>query len=473
MAKKPKNEIQDDTPQLEQQWSDAASSGNSEKIKHLAAQGVQVDSRDSSGKTALMLTGEAGQVDSAQALLDLGADVNAVDNDGFTASMYAALDGHLDVLKLFASRGADVSIRNNKGLTAQDLAEEMGETAVLTYLASLAAGSPAPAESDTPTNLDDDRARTIGSLAEDTDVEDDKSEEIASIDLEVVEPEEFEPAASVEERGNILAAGTSLAAAPAQKPSEAMSVSFSLRETTEALEELSPDYFQAPQILSLDEIGQLVDDAEQESDDKQKDVSKIISIQFALQPGLAKEMKDRKDFRHAGTIGRMKKGGDTNLKLGKAMNTAPLSSSDLQELSKCPTDQIMFDIARKAIAEKLSVRDIRKLVAPFVRRAKMETSGALADMSPHCVEIIEALEDPSKLMQRPKLVNLLRDSDRLKDEFTFAELSRIHEQANAAQTKIEKQKRALVQKGEGYVPVINFLRLIRKTISAVWGESKS
>ena len=103
----------------------------------------------------------------------------------------------------------------------------------------------------------------------------------------------------------------------------------------------------------------------------------------------------------------------------------------------------------------------------------MEASGALADMSAPCVEIIEALEDPEKLMQQPKLVNLLRDSDRLKDEFTFPELSRIHEKANAAETKIEKQNRALEEKGEGYVPVINFLRLIRKTISAVWGVAKS
>jgi len=264
------------------------------------------------------------------------------------------------------------------------------------------------------------------------------------------------------------------AAASAQSPTNTFSETDEDKEKSEQLAELSPDFFGMPQILSLDEIAQLVEDAEQESDDKQKDVSKKISIQFAVQPGLVKEMKDRKDFRHAGTIRKMKRGGDADLKLGKAgINTAPISSSGLQELSKCPSDQIMVDIARKAIAEKLSVRDIRKLVTPFIRKAKMVASGALIDMSPPCAEIIEALEDPEKLMQQPKLVNLLQDADRLRDEFTFPELSRIHEQANAAETKIERQKRALEEKGEGYIPVINFLRLIRKTISAVWGSAKS
>lgn len=264
------------------------------------------------------------------------------------------------------------------------------------------------------------------------------------------------------------------AAASAQTSTDTVSETDEDKEKAEQLAELSPDYFGKPRAMSLDEIGQLVEDAEQESDDKQKEVSKLIAIQFAIQPGLAEEMKDRKDFRHARTIDTLKRGGVADLKLGKAgINTAPLSSSGLQELYKCPNEQIMADIARKAIAEKLSVRDIRKLVTPFVRRAKMEASGALTDMSPQCAEIIEALEDPEKLMQQPKLVNLLRDSDRLKDEFTFPELSGIHGKANAAEAKIQKQKRALEEKGERYVPVINFLRLIRKTISAVWGAAKS
>jgi len=264
------------------------------------------------------------------------------------------------------------------------------------------------------------------------------------------------------------------AAASAQASTDTFPETDEDKEKAEQLAALSPDFFGTPVLLSLDEMAQQVEDAKQESGDKQKDVSKVISIQFALQPGLAKEMKDRKDFRHARTIDTWKRGGDTDLKLGKAgVNTAPLPPSVLQELSKCPTDQIMIDIAKEAIAKKLSVRDIRKLIAPFVKKAKMEASGALTDMSPECVEIIEALEDPEKLMQQPKLVNLLRDSDRLKDEFTFPELSRIHEKANAAETKIEKQKRALEEKGDRYVPMINFLRLIRKTISTVFGDAKS
>ncbi len=73
--------------------------------------------------------------------------------------------------------------------------------------------------------------------------------------------------------------------------------------------------------------------------------------------------------------------------------------------------------------------------------------------------------------QRPTML-LLQDEDRLRAEFTFPELSRIHERALTAETKIKKQKMALEEKSAGYEPVINFLRLIRKAISAVFEGNK-
>ncbi len=102
----------------------------------------------------------------------------------------------------------------------------------------------------------------------------------------------------------------------------------------------------------------------------------------------------------------------------------------------------------------------------------MEASGALTDMCAQCVQIIEGLEQPEKLMaQRPTML-LLQDADRLRSEFTFPELSRIHEKALAAETKIKKQKMALEEKSAGFEPVINFLHLIRNAISAVFEGNK-
>ncbi len=134
------------------------------------------------------------------------------------------------------------------------------------------------------------------------------------------------------------------------------------------------------------------------SEDMQKQASKVIAIQFVLQPGLATEMKERKDFRHAGTVRRLKVGGDADLKLGKrGLDTTPLGASQLQELAKCPTDQIMIDCAKEAIAKKLSVRDIRKLVGPFIRKAKMEASVHLQICALSACRLSKALSNPRDL----------------------------------------------------------------------------
>ena len=78
----------------------------------------------------------------------------------------------------------------------------------------------------------------------------------------------------------------------------------------------------------------------------------------------------------------------------------------------------MVEIAKEAIANNLSVRDIRKRMSPLIKRAKMEASGELEEMGPQCVEIIEGLDHPEKLMTQRETLLLLKDSERLKAEFT-------------------------------------------------------
>ncbi|MBM3300508.1 MAG: ankyrin repeat domain-containing protein [Deltaproteobacteria bacterium] len=414
---------------------------------------------------------EAGQTEIVRIFLDHGADVNSVDIDRETASMVAAYGDHLDTVKLLHSRGADLDIRNNEGSNALDIAKDMGANSVASYLASHITASPAPEDANSATDTDREVTKT-GSPQGDSYSEESGPEEIPPIDMDSEETEEFGIGGNAEEVTGTLSHG---ATQVGPQPSHAPSESFSYEEATKGLSELSPEYFGKPRAMSVDEVEQLVLGTHQESEEREKQTSKTLSVQFAIQPDLPSKLKERKNLvAHAGTIRRWKQAGDACHKCEKqaGIDTAPLGTYQLQELSKAPNDETMFAIAREAIAKNLSVREIRKKVSLVVKRAKMEASGALTDMSPQCVEIIEGLDQPEKLMAQQRMVILLQDSDRLKTEFTFTELSRIHEKANTAETKIEKQKRALEEKGAGYVPLINFLRLIRKTISAVFEGEK-
>ena len=301
---------------------------------------------------------------------------------------------------------------------------------------------------DSKTNSDDETKEEGDEIMNGSDDRENKQNE----DIEVQEGTEM-----IEIYENSAEPGTSTAAeASAQAPT------------------LSPDAFGPPLEIPVDDVVRLVNDTDSKSEHVQKITGRVISDQAAVQPDILKKLSERKDVvPHRETIKRWKDSGDADKKLEKVgIETTRLGTWQLQALSKAPSDEIMFQIAREAIDGKLSVRDIRKKISPYVRKAKMEASGALAEMSEQCAEIIEALEDPEKLMQQPKMMILLQDSDRLRTEFTFTELSRIHEKANTAETKIEKQKRALEEKEGKYIPLINFLRLIRKTISAVFEGEK-
>ena len=76
------------------------------------------------------------------------------------------------------------------------------------------------------------------------------------------------------------------------------------------------------------------------------------------------------------------------------------------------------------------------------------------------------------LMAKREMKALLHDSDRLDAEFKFEELFRIREKANVVETKIERQRYALEEKSAALLPVINFLRTIRTSISAIYERDK-
>ena len=79
-----------------------------------------------------------GDVEQVEQGLLKGLDVNSADEEGYSALQAAAENDHLEVVKLLVSKGADVDHRST--YTALELAEMAGNKDVVAYLKSLKGG---------------------------------------------------------------------------------------------------------------------------------------------------------------------------------------------------------------------------------------------------------------------------------------------------------------------------------------------
>ena len=80
--------------------------------------GADVNTKDQSGFTMLMLAACWGRAEIARFLIDNGANVNITNNSGDTALINAAYNGQNEIARLLIDNGADVNIKNNSGTTA-------------------------------------------------------------------------------------------------------------------------------------------------------------------------------------------------------------------------------------------------------------------------------------------------------------------------------------------------------------------
>ena len=76
----------------------ASAGGDAAKLTKLLAQGVDVNVRNDSGQTPVLLAAAAGHLEAVKLLLKRGADANATDKSGATALMLATMEGHASVL---------------------------------------------------------------------------------------------------------------------------------------------------------------------------------------------------------------------------------------------------------------------------------------------------------------------------------------------------------------------------------------
>ena len=77
---------------------------------------------------------EKGDKKTIEELLHDGVDINSNNDKGLTALMLATQEGHKDIVELLLQNGADITLKNHEGKTALDLAKDEGFTEIVALL---------------------------------------------------------------------------------------------------------------------------------------------------------------------------------------------------------------------------------------------------------------------------------------------------------------------------------------------------
>lgn len=107
----------------------AAYDGHTEIVKLLLKHKAQVNRRDSMDRTALIYCASGKNPDSVKTLLAAGAKVDLMDNqESWTALMFAAAEGNREVVKILLRHGADPTKGDVDGETSLQFATSKGHT---------------------------------------------------------------------------------------------------------------------------------------------------------------------------------------------------------------------------------------------------------------------------------------------------------------------------------------------------------
>jgi ankyrin repeat protein len=89
--------------EIDEEFLKACRDGDLKKVKQLLKEGVDVNTKDEDGWTALMYACLKGEKKVAEFLIEKGVDVNAKDKNGRTALMIAKENGYDEIFKLLKS----------------------------------------------------------------------------------------------------------------------------------------------------------------------------------------------------------------------------------------------------------------------------------------------------------------------------------------------------------------------------------
>lgn len=166
----------------ENEFFNAAIKGDIEEIKQLLVTGLNIESRNQNGKTALHLACENGHLDVVKELIKMGAQIECTvilfgESINITPALLAASRGHLELLKYLSELGVvlyepdgymgyfsvmhgatasgnlemvkflheekqiPINDRDSMGVTPLDMATEKGHKHIMNYLTSTVKGN--------------------------------------------------------------------------------------------------------------------------------------------------------------------------------------------------------------------------------------------------------------------------------------------------------------------------------------------
>lgn len=112
----------------------AAERGETDRVLALVESGVDINTTDAKGRTAILAATHNDKQDTVKALIDAGADLNLQDQRNDNPLLYAGAEGKLEIVKLMVEAGADTRITNRFGGTALIPAADRGHVEIVEYL---------------------------------------------------------------------------------------------------------------------------------------------------------------------------------------------------------------------------------------------------------------------------------------------------------------------------------------------------
>lgn len=113
---------------------EAAKNGKSDVVGLFLQAGMDSETTDDQGKTALILAAAEGHTATVKTLLANGADVKNTDKQGKSALIWAAELDHIPAVQALLVNGADVNHQGNDGSSALAAAKNKGDAELVALL---------------------------------------------------------------------------------------------------------------------------------------------------------------------------------------------------------------------------------------------------------------------------------------------------------------------------------------------------